>query len=176
MTFDDAARLDPDEHGGEIDHGAWKPVTRGTWRHGEIVAKVTFLLQLYAREHSGWSVATGDPGTKLGRDPDILRGPDVGVIRTERRPEGKGEAGWLEGAPDVVIEVVGDTQSVSDLGKKAAEYLAAGARAVWVLDPEPRRVMVFSPPDRVHVLGPDETLEGGEALPGFRCVVAELFG
>jgi hypothetical protein len=34
MTFHDAARLDPDEHSGELDEGRWVPVTKNTWRHG----------------------------------------------------------------------------------------------------------------------------------------------
>jgi hypothetical protein len=35
--------------------------------------------------------------------------------------------------------------------------------------------LLFTPPDRVRVLGPEETLDGGEVLPGFSCKVAELF-
>lgn len=175
MTFEEAARLDPDMGGGELDDGKWVPVTKNTWQHGEIVAVVSALLYAYAKRNPGWSVATGDPGTKLRRDPDRLRGPDVGIVRKERRPTGRGADGWLEGAPDVAVEVVGDAQAHSDLAKKALEYLAAGAKAVWVVDPEPRRVVVYTPPNATSVLGPDEELDGGEALPGFRCRVAELF-
>jgi Uma2 family endonuclease len=175
VTFEAAAELDAHENAGELEYGEWKPVTRGTWRHGKIVGNVYFALRLYAREHPGWSIATADPGTKLAHHPDLLRGPDVGVIRAEREPTGKGTAGWLDGAPDLAVEVVGDAQSVSDLAAKATEYLGAGARMVWVLDPEPRRVVTFLAPDHVRVLGPDDVLEGGDLLPGFRCVVAELF-
>lgn len=175
MTFEEAARLDPDEQAGEIDHGEWKPVTKGTWQHGRIVANVTFVLRLYTREHPGWIVASGDPGTKLARDPDVLRGPDVGMLRSERQPTGKGAEGWLEGAPDLAVEVVGDAQTVTELAKKASEYLAAGAKMVWVLDPEPRSVVLFWPPDHVRVLGPEDSLDGGALLPDFRCTVRELF-
>jgi Uma2 family endonuclease len=175
MTFEAAARLDPDEAPGELDAGRWVPVTKSTWRHGKIAANVCLLLRLYAREHAGWSVAVGDPGTKLGHDPDILRGPDVAIVRAEREPAGRGAEGWLEGAPDVAVEVIGDSQSASELAKKALEYLAAGAKMVWVLDPEPRRLMIFMPPNQIRVLGRDDVLEGGDALPGFSCRVAELF-
>ncbi len=41
MTFDEVARLDPDEHWGEVDEGR---VTESGWPHGEIVANVTTLL------------------------------------------------------------------------------------------------------------------------------------
>ena len=46
---------------------------------------------------------------------------------------------------------------------------------VWVLDPDPRRVVLYTPPDHVAVLGPDDFVEGAEVLPGFRCQVASLF-
>lgn len=175
MSFEEAAALDPEEHGGELEAGRWVPVRRNTWSHGEIVLSVGAILRSFARAKGGWSVSVGDPGTKLEREPDTLRGPDVAVIRVDRRPTGRGAGGWLEGAPDLAVEIMGDTQNVSELTAKALEYLGGGARAVWVIDPEPRRVMVFTPPDHVRVLGADETLAGGEALPGFECRVAELF-
>lgn len=174
LTFEQAAAAAPEVRG-ELDGGRFVPVTRNTWRHGEVVARVTLLFGLYAREHAGWSVSAGDPGAKLTHDPDTLRGPDVGIVRAERRPAGRGAAGWLAGAPDVAVEVVGDAQGHSDLAKKALEYLAAGARAVWVVDPGPRRVVVYTPPSSVAVLGAEDVLDGGDALPGFRCSVAELF-
>jgi Uma2 family endonuclease len=175
MTFEEAAQLDPDEQGGEIVDGEWTPMTRSTWRHGEIVLSIGILLRAYTREHQGWSVAVADPGVKLARSPDRLRGPDVGMVRSERMPRGKGVAGWLDGAPELAVEVLGDTQTSSEMIKKALEYLAAGARMVWLVDADPRRVMLFTPPDHVQILGEDEALEGGDVLPGFRCQVAELF-
>jgi Uma2 family endonuclease len=175
MTFEAAARLDPDEAPGELDGGRWVPVTRSTWRHGEIAGNVYLLLRVYARQHPGWSVAVGDPGAKLGHAPDVLRGPDVAIVRAERRPQGRGKEGWLEGAPDIAVEVMGDSQSASDLAAKALEHLTAGAKMVWVVDPAPERVMVFSPPNQIRVLRRDEVLDGGDVLPGFSCRVAEMF-
>jgi Uma2 family endonuclease len=175
MTFDEAARLDPDEFAGELVGGEWVPVTKGTWRHGVIMGNVYAVLRAYARANPGFSVSVGDPGTKLAHDPDTLRGPDVAIVRSERVPTGRGSKGWLEGAPDVAVEVVGDAQSVSELAEKALEYLAAGATAVWVLDPEPRRVMVFAPAEQVRVLAPGDVLDAPAALPGFSCSVDELF-
>jgi Uma2 family endonuclease len=151
------------------------PVTKSTWRHGEVVGNATAILKPYAREHPGWSVATGDPGTRLRRNPDALRGPDVGVVRKERRPTGKGAEGWLAGAPDVAVELVGDSQTASELAKKCLEYVAAGAQTAWVLDPDPQLVMVLTPPGNLRILGAEDVLDGGEVLPGFCCKVSEFF-
>src|SRR5207248_90409 len=82
---------------------------------------------------------------------------------------GKGAQGWLDGAPDVAVEVLGDAQSTMELMRKALEYLRAGGKMVWVLDPETRQVSVVTPPDHLRVLDSTEVLDGGEALPGFAC-------
>jgi Uma2 family endonuclease len=175
MTFEEAARLDANERSGELDRGRWIPMTRGTWRHGHIALNVGILLGMYAKQHAGWSVATNDPGTRLQQNPDVLRGPDVGVIRSERVPTGKGVQGWLDGAPELAVEVMGDGQTSSELLRKALEYLGAGSQLVWILDPEAQQVIVVSPPDRIRVLAREETLDGGAVLPGFSCSVLELF-
>jgi Uma2 family endonuclease len=175
MTFEEAALLDPDETPGELDEGRFVPMPNNTWRHGEIAGNVYYLLRAYARQHPGWSVAVGDPGTKLRRNPDTLRGPDVAIVRAERKPEGRGAEGWLDGAPDVAVEVLGDTQKLSELFTKALEYIAAGGKMVWVLEPETARVLVFTPPNQIRLLRSEETLDGGDVLPGFSCRVGEMF-
>jgi Uma2 family endonuclease len=107
MTFEEAAKLDPDEHRGDIVNGAWIPMTKSTWRHGVILARITVLLGIYLRTRPEFSLASADPGVKLSRDPDVLRGPDVAVVRVDRVPTGRGVEGWLDGAPDLAVEVVG---------------------------------------------------------------------
>ncbi len=175
LTFEDVAAFDPDSKAGELDAGEWVPVTRNTWLHGKIVANVTVLLGLHVRQHPELSLSAGDPGTRLSRGPDVLRGPDVGVVRIEREPKGTGSDGWLEGAPDLAVEVVGDAQSPAELTRKALQYLRAGAGMVWVVDGLARRVVVYTPPNAVAVLSADDTLNGGDVLPGFSCRVAEFF-
>lgn len=175
MRFEDAETLDPDRDAGELEAGRFVSVTRNPWRHGEIVGNVYALLRAFAREQGGWSISVGEPGTKLRRDPDTLRGPDVGVIRSDRRPEGKGAEGWLEGAPELAVEVSGDAQGWPDQLKKALEYLSAGGKMVWLVDAQSERVVVCTPPNTFAVLGSDDELEGGDVLPGFRCRVKQLF-
>ena len=105
----------------------------------------------------------------------MLRGPDVAIVRADRVPTGKDEHGWLDGAPDVAVEVADDTQTHAELAGMALEYLAAGASMVWVVDVDRQRVVLYTPPDRVRVIGRDETLDGGDTLPGFACRVSEMF-
>jgi Uma2 family endonuclease len=59
---------------------------------------------------------------------------------------------------------------------KVGEYLAAGVRLVWVLDPRASRAVSYRSLTDVHEIGPDGTLDGGEVLPGFRCPLSDLLG
>ncbi|MEW5854491.1 MAG: Uma2 family endonuclease [Myxococcota bacterium] len=175
MTFQDVAGLDPDREPGELVAGEMVPVTRTTWRHAMVVASLTSLLKQYCKARPDWVVGAGDPGSKLATNPDTLRGPDVGLLRRTRLPIGKGADGRLDGAPELVCEVVGDSQSPTELLEKALAFLAAGSQVVWLADPEPQRVLVVTPPDHVRILGRDDVLEAPALIPGFRCAVRELF-
>lgn len=147
MTFAEAAKLDPDTHAGELDGGQWVPVTKNTWMHGVIVTNVAMALRLYAKKNREWIVSSGDPGTMLGHAPDILRGPDVGMVRAARFPTGSGEAGWLENAPELVVEVKGDSQTF----------------------------VSFSPGKAPQLASSTDVLDGGDPFPGLKVPVAELF-
>lgn len=145
------------------------------WEHGRLTANIGTLLKLYTREHAGWSVASGKPGMRLGNDRDTVDGPDIGLVRSQRAPSGNGRDGWLEGAPDLVVEIAGDSQPTSALMRKAAEYFSSGAQLVWIVEPEAKNVIVLTPPDHVRVLSSNELIDGGTLLPGFRAMVAEFF-
>lgn len=48
-------------------------------------------------------------------------------------------------------------------------------RLVWVVDPKPQTVTVYRTWTEAHTLRADETLDGGDVLPGFACRVGEIF-
>ena len=174
-TFERAAELDPDQNPGDLERGSFFPLTKSTLRHGQFAANITALLHSYTRAHREWLVATCDPGCKLEHDPDTLRGPDVALVKRDRAPTGKGAEGWLDGAPELAVEIFGDSQTVAELLKKAGEYLAAGARMIWLVDPKRERLTVITQDGPHMFLGREDTFEGGELFPGLTCRVAEFF-
>ena len=58
---------------------------------------------------------------------------------------------------------------------KVEEYLRAGVRLVWIIDPNTRSAEVLRADGSVSRLREGDTLEGEDVLPGFRCLLAELF-
>jgi Uma2 family endonuclease len=48
-------------------------------------------------------------------------------------------------------------------------------RLVWVIDPSNATVTVLTAGEEARILGPDETLDGGDVLPGFSVPVSDIF-
>lgn len=176
MTLDEVRQLNPDEQPGELVRGVFVPVSRPTVQHGRLMARIARLLGNFVETKGLGEVVVGDSGFVLSREEETLRGPDVAFIRKERIPPEGLPDDWWEGAPDLAVEIVSRSQTAHDLGRKALEYLQAGTKMVWVIDPESKTVAVYTPPDHIRILGENETLDGGDVLPNFQIRVAELFG
>jgi Uma2 family endonuclease len=78
-------------------------------------------------------------------------------------------SGFLPLTPDLAIEVQSPGDRQRELLDKVGEYLQAGSRLVWVIDPEARTVTVYESASHVATLREDDVLDGGDVLPGFRC-------
>ena len=59
--------------------------------------------------------------------------------------------------------------------ERVAEWLEAGTRAVWVVDPRSRTVTIHKLGAAPRLLDESDTLFGGDVLPGFELTVAEIF-
>ncbi len=60
--------------------------------------------------------------------------------------------------------------------EKAREWLAAGASAVWTVDPRDKTVTVHRSGAEPITFIEDQDLDGGDVLPGFSCRVTLFFG
>jgi len=52
---------------------------------------------------------------------------------------------------------------------KIADWLSAGTRLVWVIDPERRRARTYRQDGSESILGEADTVEGEDIPPGFAC-------
>lgn len=109
-------------------------------RHQQITRLLSALLSLYVEEHDvGW-VATAPflmhlPHLDRAREPDLLF---VAREHLERVRETR-----LEGAADLVVEILSPESVSRDRGDKFVEYEAAGVREYWLIDPDRRQVEVY---------------------------------
>jgi Uma2 family endonuclease len=82
---------------------------------------------------------------------------------------------FFQGAPDLAVEVVSPGDRAGEVLAKVHEWLDAGCRAVWVVDPQTRTVAVHRSRNEIAVLQSTDTLSGGDLLPGFSVPVSEIF-
>jgi Uma2 family endonuclease len=113
-------------------------------------------------------------GFILSRDPDVVRAPDVAFVSKSRLKPGR-RKGYFEGAPDLAVEVVSPSDRFGDVQEKVHEYLDAGSRLVWVVDPGRRTVTVWRPNRQAREFRANQKVAGEEVLPGFSFRVNDLF-
>jgi Uma2 family endonuclease len=59
--------------------------------------------------------------------------------------------------------------------EKTLDYLGAGAKLVWIVDPRARTVTVVRADGSARILRAHETLQGEDVLSDFSVAVSDLF-
>jgi Uma2 family endonuclease len=141
--------------------------------HGTIVARLCFELMQYARAHDLGQVVA-DPGFTLTRNPDTVRAPDVAFVQRSRMPDPLPTA-FAEFAPDLAVEVLSPHDRPGETLSKIGDWLNAGSRLVWVIDPDRRQARVYRQDGTEAVLRETDALQGEDVLPGFSCPITAIF-
>lgn len=159
----------------ELVRGELKTMSPAGSRHGRISARVGRLLDQYVSGKKLGEVFGAETGFTLRRNPDTVRAPDAAFVAAARVPPEGVPIGYWPGAPDLAVEVVSPDDTAAEVKTKINEYFDAGAKSVWIVYPDTREVVVFRSARESVVLSEQDTLDGGEVIPGFACPVAELF-
>ena len=159
----------------ELQAGLLVSEPRPGFCHGRIIATITEMLVAHVRRHRLGVVLAGDSGFVLAREPDTVRGPDVAFVSRQRFEEGGDTVKAFAGAPDLAVEVLSPSNTPAAMHAKVADYLAAGTRRVWVVDPEAKTVTVYATLLWPRRLVDEATLDGDDVIPGFQVRVGEIF-
>ena len=143
--------------------------------HGRVATNLVVLLSEHVKGRSlGWVFADG-VSYQLVDLPRTVRAPDASFVRADRVPQEGIGPGFLELAPDLVVEVLSPSETASTLEQKLDDYRACGTPLIWVVDPARRTVMIVANDAPVSWLREGDTLNGGSVLPEFTCPVEALF-
>ena len=175
LTAEQLAAMDEDFYKLELDRGRLVIMEPPFPEHGRVEARISAILLAFVDTRRLGVVYSGDPGFVLARSPDTVRGPDVAFLRADRVPSGDAVDAFYEGAPDLAVEVRSRNDRPGEIARKVRSYLEAGTRLVWVADPRARTVVVHAPRALPRTLGADDTIDGGDVLPGFTSPVLLLF-
>ncbi|MGL5032416.1 MAG: Uma2 family endonuclease, partial [Microcystaceae cyanobacterium] len=90
------------------------------------------------------------------------RSPDIAFFAKERLQGVKTlPSGYLEGAPDLVVEVLSPGNTVEEIDEKLSEYFENGSRLIWVISPTRHYVLVYRSAQE-----PDRLLKMQDSLDG----------
>jgi len=165
VTADDLARFSDDGHY-ELIRGELREMAPAGAEHGYTLITLSGFATVHAVLHDLGPCFGAETGFWIERDPDTVLAPDWAFI-SKARLRGPIERGFNTLVPDLVLETRSPGDTAPEVAAKVERWLSAGVRIVWELDPKRQVLMVHrpgSPPVRLAI---DDTLAGGDVLPGF---------
>ena len=142
--------------------------------HGSVQSILNILVGSYVRTHALGAVFGQDTGFKIASNPDTVRAPDLAFVDRARVAQ-IGRRGYAALAPDLVAEILSPGDRPGELLTKVGEWIEAGVRLVWVIDPERRVATLYRDDGDVMTVSSDGDVHGDAVLPGFSFRLAELF-
>jgi Uma2 family endonuclease len=142
--------------------------------HGRVVLQLGSLLRQHLQGRRFGVVGT-EIGFKLTSNPDTVRGPDLAFIRQDRLPSVR-RHGFVDGPPDLAIEVLSPDDRPGEMRAKIDEYLTRGVPLVVIVDPDERMVTLHprgAPETTLRDF--DDVLDLSLVIDGFRCRLGEIF-
>lgn len=174
LTIEEFRRLPDDGTRMELVRGRVVREPPAGFEHGDVGMGLATRLRAHVKREGLGTVVGPDTGFILAEDPPTVRAPDAAFVRGENLEGGRPE-GYAPFAPDLAVEVVSPSNTLTQIQEKVLDYLDAGTSAVWVLEPGSRRITVYRSRSEIRILAPDEVLDGEEVVPGFMVRVMEVF-
>lgn len=144
-----------------------------SWRHGLIETELASILRTFVRERHLGLVASGEVMSRLRGSRHNARGSDIEFRRRGRTPREDANAPATMAVPDMVVEIVSSSDRDDLVREKIHDWLSAGVRLLWYVDPETGNTTVYQG-DRVTTVAAEELLDGGDVLPGFQIRLRDL--
>ena len=160
----------------ELVDGEMIEMPKPNGEHGEILGDLTVTLGVYIRQNKLGRITSGDTAFVVKRSPDgrdSIRGLDFAFISFDKSP-GPLPKFCIPFAPDLAVEVLSPGNRMMDIDRKVEQLLEAGVSLGWIVNPELRKVKSYSATGE-FTYRENDTLSGGDVLPGFEIRVGDIF-
>jgi Uma2 family endonuclease len=166
MTAEELLRLNLPNKRTELVYGVLVVREPASYQHGDVAARLLVAIANHVNANGLGRVFAAETGFTLARNPDTVRAPDVAFVSTARLPDPP-PRGFAELAPDLAVEVLSPDDRPGEVLAKVGDWLNAGARAVWVVDPLRIIARVYRADGSESILGETDAVRGEDILPGF---------
>lgn len=142
--------------------------------HQDIILNLAVILRGYLERHRIGSVHIAPSDVQLS-ELNVYQ-PDLYFVSNSRKSVLT--AHGVEGAPDLVIEVLSPKTAKLDKGMKRSVYARTGVQELWIVDPDRKEVQVYRLEESADI--PAVVCRGRQKiesplLPGLRIPVAKVF-
>ncbi len=137
FTYDDIGCLPEGNY--EIRDGERYDMTPTSFEHGDIEGKFYKLLTRHLE--SNGHIAVGAVGVLISKKPLKIRVADVVYISKEKSPERP--KGILEIPPDLIIEIISETNSAWEITDKVKDYLLIGVEKILLIEPKTKTASIY---------------------------------
>jgi Uma2 family endonuclease len=134
-------------------------------RHSDVVWFIGYLLKTIVQQHDLGRVL--GPEVQVRLRPGLRRVPDLLFVAKARAD--MIQPTLIEGAPDLIVEIVSPDSVERDWREKYLEYQTAGVGEYWVVDLEYQRMAVYWLDEQGHyqAASVEEGVYHSQVLPGF---------
>jgi Uma2 family endonuclease len=174
-TYEDWLRLPDDGFRYEVLDGELYMTPPPTLEHQILISNLHVALANFVKEHGLGRVLVSPCGVRLPGQPVPVQ-PDIFFVSAARR-DIVGKV-YLEGTPDLVVEVLSPGNWLYDRTEKFQAYQAAGVPEYWIVDGRASTVEVFVLEAGSYILlgkFASGDVVCSQVLAGFQVVVDDIF-
>ncbi len=168
MTVDDFLESELEIY--EYVEGKLIPIPPTPVEHGNISMNLSLSLGQHVRKNQLGRIYVPYTGFQIG---DCVLIPDIAFVLLTQIPDDLSNV--FPHSPDLAVEVVSPSDAFRRVVRKALDYLEAGTKMVWIVEPTSQTVRVYRSETPIRVLGINDPLTGEDVVEGFSCQVAQLF-
>src|SRR5262249_48769079 len=136
LTYEDYMEEEHFEGRYDIIDGVRIVMPGATWSHQETVGNILEALRRYARKTGKGKPITAPFDVLIRRLPRLRTSqPDVLYITNMQLAQGGGipDKGPLEVAPELIVEVLSESETPGELEAKLADYVSIGVQEAWIV-------------------------------------------
>ena len=158
----------------ELIRGELYKMPNNSAQHGFRTSRLTGRVITFVEDHSLGYTFAAETRFTIESHPDTVLAPDFAFVAKDRISD-LPETGYLRLTPDLVLETRSPSDGRREFAQKISQWLSAGAKVVWALDPKPKTLTVHKTGQNPLVLTEEDTLTCEELLPQFNLSLAHLF-
>lgn len=139
LTYEEYISLPEDTRPCELINGELYMPPAPIRRHQRVLTNLLHVIDRFVRENDLGEVYTSPLDVVLDRARPLILQPDLLFVSHVRRHILQER---IEGAPDLVVEVLSPSSALRDRTEKTVWYGQYGVREYWLVDPETRTIEV----------------------------------